>query len=74
MNIHYNKKAIKLLGKKIKRIREEQNLSQAQLAFETGSTQKQISLIELGKINTSIAQILSIAQVLNIPVKDLFDF
>lgn len=55
-------------------MRREQNLSQAQLAFETGSTQKQISLIELGKINTSVAQLLSIAHVLNVPVKELFDF
>lgn len=74
MNIQYNKKAIKLLGKKIKRIREGQKLSQAQLAFETGSTQKQISLIELGKINTSVAQLLAISQVLNVPVKEFFDF
>ena len=74
MKIVYSKKAIKAIGKKIREIRIKQNISQDQLAFEIGTTQKQISRIERGEINTSIAHILAIADTLNVSAKDLFDF
>lgn len=74
MKIQYSKKGVKALGKKIREIRIKQKISQDQLAFEIGTDQKQISRIERGEINTSIAHILAIASVLNIHVKDLWDF
>ena len=52
----------------------KQKISQDQLAFEIGTDQKQISRIERGEINTSIAHILAIASVLNVHVKELWDF
>jgi transcriptional regulator with XRE-family HTH domain len=74
VKIHYSKKAVKALGKKIREIRIRQNISQDQLAFEIGSTQKQISRIESGEINTSVAHVLAIANILGIHVKELWDF
>jgi transcriptional regulator with XRE-family HTH domain len=74
MKIHYSKKAVKALGKKIRETRIKQKISQDQLAFEIGTTQKQISRIERGEINTSIAHILAIAAILNVHVKELWDF
>ena len=65
---------ILLLGKKIREIQIRQNISQDQLAYEIGSTQKQISRIERGEINTSIAHVLAIASILNVHVKELWDF
>lgn len=73
MKIQYNKKALKLLGKRINEIRKQQKLSQMQLAFEIGTTQKQISLIELGKVNTSIAHLFAISEAMNISIKELFE-
>jgi transcriptional regulator with XRE-family HTH domain len=74
VKIHYSKKAVRALGKKIREIRIKQKISQDQLAFEIGTTQKQISRIERGEINTSIAHILAIAAIFNIHVKELWDF
>ncbi len=74
VKIHYSKKAVKALGKRIREIRIKQKISQDQLAFEIGTTQKQISRIERGEINTSIAHVLAIAKVLDIHIKDLLDF
>ncbi len=74
VKIQYSKKAVKLLGKKIREIRIRQKISQDQLAFEIGTDQKQISRIERGEINTSIAHVLAIAEVLNVHVKELWDF
>lgn len=74
MKIQYSKKAVKALGKKIREIRIKQKISQGQLAFEIGTDQKQISRIERGDINTSIAHILAIANTLGVHVKELWDF
>ena len=69
-----NDKAIKKLGKKIRLLRKEQNISQSQLSFESNIRINQIGRIERGEINTSISTIIAIAEALNVKVKDLFDF
>lgn len=69
-----DKKIIKLIGKKVKQLREEQNLSQRQLAFETGTSETQIRRIEKGQINTGISTLVAIAKALNIPPKELLNF
>ena len=74
MKIKYSKKAVRALGKKIREIRMKQNISQDQLAFEMGTDQRQVSRIERGDINTSIAHILAIAKILDVHVKELWDF
>lgn len=50
------------------------NLSQEELAWKADLEISQISRIERGVINTSVSQMFSIAEALNIPVKELFDF
>lgn len=49
-------------------------MSQEELANELGTTQVQIHRIESGAINTSISHASAIAKVLNIELKNLFDF
>jgi len=68
---HYNKAIIRGLGKKIKKLREKENISQSQLAYECGISQVQISRIETGEINTTIGTLSLIAKVLGVSIKDL---
>jgi len=69
---NYNKALIKKLGKKIKQLREQENISQMQLAYECGISQVQISRIETGEINTTVGTLSIIAKVLGVSIKDLF--
>lgn len=74
MNYIRDDKSIKLLGKRIKKLRLEQKVSQTQLAFESGISREQLGRIEAGKINTSISNIFAIAKALNIELNEIFDF
>ena len=65
---------LKLFGKRLKELRKAKGVSQAQLAFEADIQIAQISRIERGIINTSIVNAKLIAKILDIPLKDLFDF
>lgn len=61
-------------GKNLRKVRQAQGFTQAQLANDIGVEISQISRIERGIISTSIGSCNSIAKVLKIPVKELFDF
>jgi transcriptional regulator with XRE-family HTH domain len=61
-------------GKKLKQLRLEKGMSQSQLAFEANIEISQISRIELGKINTTIANAKHLSKILEVPVTSLFDF
>lgn len=67
-------KGLVLLGKRIKEIRRQQKISQDQLAFESGVSKNQISRIERGEINTGISTLFVLAEILNVPIKELFDY
>ena len=69
-----DEKIIKLLGKKIKQLREEQEISQRQLAFEANIPETQVRRIEKGQINTGISTIAAITKALGVHPKELFDF
>jgi transcriptional regulator with XRE-family HTH domain len=69
-----NKKLLKALGKRIKALRMKQNISQSQLAFESGLHRDQIGRIELGKQNSSISTLEAIATAFSIGLKELLDF
>jgi transcriptional regulator with XRE-family HTH domain len=62
------------LGKKLKAFRKQQNISQAQLAFECNITRELLSKIEGGKINTTLKTLLALSEALNQHCRDLFDF
>jgi transcriptional regulator with XRE-family HTH domain len=65
---------LKTFGKRFKQLREEKGISQAQLAFEAEIQISQISRIERGLINTTIANARLLSKILDIPLKELFDF
>jgi transcriptional regulator with XRE-family HTH domain len=69
-----NKIFLLKLGEHIRAIRVSKNITQEQLANEIGAEISQISRIERGIINTSIANLQNISKVLEIPLKDLLDF
>lgn len=74
MNYTRNQKYINRLGRNIKSIRKKQGVSQSQIAYESGLSTNQIGRIERGEINTSISQLLAIADALGIPLYELFKF
>ena len=74
MKYKRNDEGIKAFGKNLKKIRKEKNVTQEQLAFDTGLELSQIGRIERGVINTSISNVFEIAKALNIEVKKLFEF
>jgi transcriptional regulator with XRE-family HTH domain len=63
-----------LLGKRIKQLRNEKKISQAQLSFEADIQISQISRIERGLINTTIVNLNVISKILDVSLKELFDF
>jgi len=65
---------VKKFGKNLRKVRKSKKISMTKLAFDSGLEYSQISRIELGQINTSIAAANSIALALKIETKDLFDF
>ena len=70
----FDKKGIKILAKKVKKIREEKQFTQEQLAFESGLSLSQIARIETARINPTISTLFRIIRTLEISPKELFDF
>lgn len=66
----------RLLGLTIAYYRKLRGLTQAELAEATNLTRTHISNIEApnGKTSISLNKLFDIADVLEVPVKDLFDF
>ncbi len=61
------------IGAKIKSKRLKVGLTLEQLAYEIGTQKSEIFLIEQGK-NITVLTLIKITTVLNIHLKDLFDF
>ncbi len=59
------------IGINIRRIRTENGISRAQMAFEIGTSEKHMSRIELGEVNTGILTYIKIARVLNTTLSEL---
>ena len=70
MNIEQKRQA---LGKRIRAVREEQGLSQSQLALMIGS-KSHIWRIETGRVGVGIDDLGRIADALGSPVRDLLTF
>ncbi|MDP5199143.1 helix-turn-helix domain-containing protein [Flavobacterium sp. DG2-3] len=62
------------LGIHIRQLREKKDLSQQDLADDSGMTKSQIARIETAKINTSVKTLVKIAKGLDIEPKELLDF
>lgn len=69
-----NKAYLKALGKQLRKLREENNLSQENLANDSDIPINQIGRIERGEINTTVSTIYNISKALKIEPKDLLDF
>lgn len=61
-------------GQNLKKIREQKNSTQAQLAIDCDCDVSVISRIERGVVNTSLSNLKLIANALNIDLKQLFEF
>ena len=64
----------KLLGERIRALRNKNNLSQQDLAKKLQLTPKYPQFIENGSRTPSFDTVYRIAEVLEIEVKDIFDF
>ncbi len=62
------------LGMKIKEYRKKFNFTQEVFSEKIGRTQRQVSLLELGKSFPSPDTLINIANTFNCKIKDLFDF
>lgn len=65
---------IKQVGERIKQIRKTTKLTQERLAEKTGLSVEYISRIERGVGQPSFKTLTSLAEVLNVHIKDFFDF
>lgn len=65
---------LKQFGEHLRKVRKARGFTQAQLANDMDVEISQISRIERGILNTSISTIKAIADTLDIPLKELFDF
>jgi transcriptional regulator with XRE-family HTH domain len=63
-----------LLGERIRDLRKTKGLTQEQFAELIGVEQKHVSRLELGKSFPPFDRLEKIAQVLGVPLKDIFDF
>lgn len=66
--------AQKLFGKRLKELRKQRNLTQEQLSELLGVFPKQIGNIETGTTFTTMPNLEKISKILNVEIKDLFDF
>lgn len=66
--------AQKLFGKRLKELRKQSNLTQEELSEMLGVFQKQIGNIETGTTFTTMANIVKLADIFGVEVKDLFEF
>ncbi len=61
------------IGTRIKELRTEQGVSQAELARKCAKDKQHIELIENNKVSANIYTLYIIANALNVPLKDLFE-
>jgi transcriptional regulator with XRE-family HTH domain len=64
----------RLLGLRIKEIRQSRKISQDKLSEKLGIDPKYLSRIEVGKATPSLDLIVNAAVLLNVEVKELFEF
>ena len=61
------------IGTNVRKLREAADISRSQLAFEIGTTEKQLARIEYGEINSGIMNYIKIARVLNADLNEIFN-
>ncbi len=66
--------ALKILGNRIRTLRNAQGLSQAQLADSAGMSSRYLGEVEAGKRNVSFGCLDTLAKRLSIPLAELVNF
>ena len=61
-----------IIGRRIREIRISKGKSMTTLAHESEMEYIQLSRIELGKINTTVYQLMKICSALNVKIEELF--
>jgi transcriptional regulator, XRE family len=69
-----DKKVKILLGKRIKQLRQDLNLTQFVLGEKIDINQRQVAQIESGKSFPSLSTLVKLAKVYNCEIKDLFNY
>ena len=69
-----NMSRLNLLGANIKKYRKQKKLSQNQLAEILDFSREHVACIETGKEFISLRKLFIMADALDVPVKDFFDF
>ncbi|MFN4233513.1 MAG: helix-turn-helix domain-containing protein [Bacteroidia bacterium] len=62
---------LKRIGLSIRKERIKQGITQAQMAFELGTSTKQYQRIEYGEINTGVLNIIKICTILSVSVTEI---
>jgi DNA-binding XRE family transcriptional regulator len=65
---------LKAFGSHLRGVRLNKGLSQYELALNAGISKNQVGNIERGEVNITITTAKAICKVLNISLKELFDF
>ncbi len=69
-----DKKFLIALGKRVRELRKQREISQDQLSFEIGIRREQVIRIELGRQSTSVDILKKMADTFDVELKELFDF
>lgn len=69
-----DEEGLKLLGQHLREIRKKKNMSQEDLADNSGLALSQIGRIERGTVNSTISSIFAICRALEIELTELFIF
>lgn len=64
----------KKFGQRIRELRKERGMTQEQLSFEIDADNSYIANIENAHRDIPLSRIYKISKVLDVPLKDLFDF
>ncbi|MEI7585208.1 helix-turn-helix transcriptional regulator [Runella sp.] len=65
---------LKRFGDNLRKLREQQGLSQEELYFRANLSKNQVGNIERGEVNTTISTAYALSQALGIELPELFKF
>lgn len=61
------------IGQKVRQMRQEQNLTQEELAFKVGVDRSYMGFVERGEKNPTLSTLMKIAKALKISIVELFE-
>jgi transcriptional regulator with XRE-family HTH domain len=61
-------------GANLKKLRAQRNITQEELAYQSGISLSQIARMETGRINPTVCSLLAISRTLRISASHLLDF